>query len=139
MIHEGLNRFDVLPLSFLKKSPYTGSKGSLRFRLEKTELPETDAEARDCPLSTLLKGAEEKKNPEGQEAPKTRTVLRCASWTTPFAFSETAPEDILISDFPFSDDGIEEALLTLNQKLKGLGKRFKQRFPNLKRNESGKE
>lgn len=36
MINEHITRYDVLPLSFLKKSAYTGSKSGLRYRMEKT-------------------------------------------------------------------------------------------------------
>ena len=32
-ISDDIVRSDLLPISFLEKSPYTGSKGGLRFRL----------------------------------------------------------------------------------------------------------
>lgn len=127
MIHQGLNRFDVLPLSFLKKSVYTGSKGALRFRLEKKELPASKPDASDRTLSELTaeEAAEQEANAqaENNEPAKPtamRTVLRCCSWTTPFAYTETEPEEILVSDFPFSDEGIDAALKALNQKLRDL-------------------
>ncbi|MDO4489371.1 MAG: hypothetical protein Q4B67_09835 [Eubacteriales bacterium] len=36
-ISDKVTRFDMLPLSFLKKSAYTGSKGNVRYRIEKKE------------------------------------------------------------------------------------------------------
>ena len=42
-ISETVTRHDVLPLSFLKKSAYTGSKRALRYRMEKYQETE-DAE-----------------------------------------------------------------------------------------------
>ena len=97
MIHPGIDHYDVLPLSFLKKSVYTGSKGNLRFRLEKAELAEAE-------------GA----------APK--AVLRCETWTTPFAYPETPPEEIAERTFDFSEDGLLKAeayLTSLLEQLRG--------------------
>ncbi len=37
MISDKITRKDLLPLSFLKKSAYTGSKRDFNYRLEKTE------------------------------------------------------------------------------------------------------
>lgn len=38
MISEWVTRKDLLPLSFLKKSAYTGSKRRMNYKLEKTEV-----------------------------------------------------------------------------------------------------
>ena len=37
-ISDEIVRSDLLPISFLEKSAYTGAKGGLRFRLEKISL-----------------------------------------------------------------------------------------------------
>lgn len=90
LISREITRHDILPLSFLKKSPYTGSKGGMRFRMEKAE-----------------EGEEEKK----------QTVLLCSVWPEPFAYEETDPEKIVRKSFAFSDPGIEDSILWLNEEM----------------------
>ncbi len=99
MISDHVIRKDMLPLSFLKKSSYTGSKRSLNYKLAKTEVPVSD-------------------NPpaEGEE-PEKKTVLRVYSWFGPNEFDTTDPELISSTDVEFSDAGIDEAIRILNEKL----------------------
>ncbi|MDO4438458.1 MAG: hypothetical protein Q4B86_03305 [Eubacteriales bacterium] len=92
-----ITRYDILPLSFLKKSSYTGSKGAFSYKFEKTEID------------------------EGEEAEATKkTVLRVYFWKGYYAFSETASELIRHEDFSFDDKGIDEAIAYLNARLKEL-------------------
>ena len=81
---------DLLPLGFLKKSPYTGSKGIMRYRIEKKEEEEGDNVRRSLLLSV---------------------------WKTPFAFDKTPKEDIKASEHPFSEDGLKEIIEVLNSNL----------------------
>lgn len=73
---------DLLPLSFLKKSVYTGSRDRLRYRMEKKE--------------------------EGEE-PDIHKYLLVTAWATPFAFDKTPEEDKCFEKFPFTNEGIIEA------------------------------
>ena len=70
---------DLLPLSFLKKSPYTGSKDSLRYRIEKKE-EENGGEIRKSLLVT--------------------------TWYTPFAFDMTPDEEKTWKEFPFREEAL---------------------------------
>ncbi len=90
-ISKEVTRHDVLPLSFLKKSAYTGSKRTLRYRMEKQEK-------------------------EGGES-----VLRLSWWTGPFAYDRTPAEELRVSEHPFSDEGIGECIGELNRVLAELG------------------
>ncbi len=87
-ISEDITIHDLLPLSFLKKSPYTGSKGTLRYRIEKIE--------------------------KGEE-PDIQKLLLVSTWTTPFAFDKTPEEEIKQEEFAFSQEGIEDILRYLNR------------------------
>ena len=87
-ISEKITKYDLLPLGFLKKSPYTGSKGKLRYRIEMTEEGEGDQKKR---------------------------FLRVNTWTTPFAFDHTPEEERTVSDFAFSEQGLEEIIEYLNK------------------------
>ncbi len=90
-----ISRYDLLPLSFLKKTCYTGSKGNFSYKLEKNEISLGE-----------------------DEASGTQTVLRAFCWTGPYAFDETAAELIRHEDFSFDDKGIDEAIVYLNAMLK---------------------
>lgn len=85
-----INKSDLLPLSFLSLSPYTGSKRGIRFRLEKVDIDKDN------------------KNPEE------KALLRCYAWRGKMSFSNTPPSKIMYKDVEFSDKGIEEALSYLN-------------------------
>lgn len=76
-----ITRIDLLPLSFLKKSAYTGSRGMLRYRIARTE------------------------EGEGEEKVK---KLRVWHWITPFAFDKTPEEEFSITDYPFSEDALDQ-------------------------------
>ena len=95
MLTDRITRRDILPLSFLKKSAYTGSKRGLRYKMEKAEM---EAEAK-----------------EGTEGGSSKTVLRVYTWRGIFAFDHTPENEIAIRDFEFSDAGIDCALDYLNE------------------------
>ena len=88
-INKKITRFDLLPIGFLKKSPYTGSKGKLRYRIEKIE--------------------------EGED-PDIRKYLLVSTWTTPFAYDLTPEEEITKEKFDFSDAEIDKIIEYLNEK-----------------------
>ncbi len=75
-----IQREDILPLSFIKKSPYTGSCRGKRYRLEQSE-----------------------------------SELLATFWEGPFCYDKTDPAIMKRQGFPFSEEGIEEAILWMNQ------------------------
>ena len=89
-INDKVTMHDLLPLGFLKKSPYTGSKGIMRYRIEKKE----DGEGDDI-----------------------RKYLLLSIWKTPYAYDKTPSEDITVSEHPFSNDGLNEIIEVLNGNL----------------------
>lgn len=90
MLTDRITRRDILPLSFLKKSAYTGSKRGLRYKMEKAE---TKAET---------------------ENESSKTVLRVYTWRGIFAFDNTPENEMTVKDFEFNDAGIDSALDYLN-------------------------
>ena len=113
MISERITRRDMLPLSFLKKSAYTGSKRSLNYKLEKTEI--------EIPPEPLADNAENgAPDSEAGTEPAKKTVLRVYSWVGKFAFDATPREEITVYDAEFSDAGIDEAIEYLNGRLENL-------------------
>ena len=86
-MQDRITRSDLLPLSFLKKSVYTGSRGSLRYRIAKIE------------------------EGEGEEIVK---KLRVFTWTTPFAFDKTPEEEMTVKDYAFSEDSLDGIAAYLN-------------------------
>ncbi|HIU88310.1 MAG TPA: hypothetical protein IAB10_05235 [Candidatus Avilachnospira avistercoris] len=95
-ISRDIVRSDLLPLSFLKRSAYTGSKFGLRFRLERAE-----------------------KEPEGEGGEK-EVYIRCLYWPGPFAYDHAAKESIGEEDFPFSEEGLLSICSFLSSRLHEL-------------------
>ncbi len=114
MLSREVTRYDLLPLSFIKKSPYTGSKGKLRYRIEKAE-KEIPGEDSGTPAADAAVAAAD----EGRPA-ETRTVLRVSTWTGPNAWRETPAEEMRITDFDFSEAGLEEIIPYLNRLLQEI-------------------
>ena len=112
MISERITRRDMLPLSFLKKSAYTGSKRSLNYKLEKTEI--------EIPQEPLANNAENSASDKADTEPAKKIVLRVYSWVGKFAFDATPREEITVYDAEFSDAGIDEAIEYLNGRLENL-------------------
>lgn len=110
MITRKITRHDILPMSFLKKSAYTGSKRGLRYRMAKTEIEKS------IPVSDAVNAS----LAETDEKPETVTVLRLWTWSSKFSFDNTPEEEFHIKDFEFSDAGIDEGLKFLNEELERL-------------------
>lgn len=137
MVSDVITRRDMLPLSFLKKSAYTGSKRSLNYKLEKTEVeivPEHEENAAGsdggddkvsgnadkAAASEKTGDAEAAAGTEAEPEPVMKTVLRVYSWTGMFAFDATPAEEITSWDTEFSDAGIDAAIDHLNERLKEI-------------------
>ena len=80
-----VERMDLFHLPFYKKEAFTGSDRGLRFWIGKTELP-----------------AEE-------EGGTGETRLRAVVWPEPFSLKHTEDEKKKSKDFPFSEEGLDQA------------------------------
>ena len=79
-----IQRDDILSMEYLKKTEFTGCHQGMRYRLEQTE------------------------DPEGGKK------LLVTVWPEPFNFEVTPDEKKHHRDFPFTTDGIWEAVDWLN-------------------------
>ena len=118
MISDKVIRKDLLPLSFLKKSAYTGSKRKMNYKLEKTEImPETEErQPEQNPNPEQKPSPEQKSIPVQEQKPEQKpiTVLRVYAWKGPLSFDNTDPGQMLSTDVEFSDAGIDAAIEYLN-------------------------
>lgn len=113
MITREITRHDVLPLSFLKKTAYTGSKRGIRYKMAKTEIePGADNDA------DKVENAGTGEDSSDKAEPAKRTVLRCYVWNGQFSYDNTPKEEIRGRDFEFDDSGIDAAIAYLNEELK---------------------
>lgn len=87
-----IQRVQLFPINFYKKKKFHGSDGNMCFQLGKLEIGE----------------GEEKK-----------VVLRGIVWKGPFCFASTPEEKKEHKDFPFSNEGIGEAMDWFNEKSSG--------------------
>lgn len=103
-----VNRRDLLHLSFYKKSPYLGSDGPLRYRIEKAEeeIPASDAENGDNSPSDTSETAENAGDDSEKSA--TRTVLKVTIWPGPFSYDKTPEEKMSSKNFEFSEEALDE-------------------------------
>lgn len=97
-ISDDITLHDVLPIGFLKKSRYTGEKRGMRFLLEKAEVSEG-------------------KDQDESDETKTVTRLRACVWPEPYAYDFTDDSFKRDTYFDFSEEGIEEAIKWLNERL----------------------
>lgn len=79
-----IERIDLFHLPFYKKEAFTGSDRGIRFWIGKTEI--------------------QRENPEEKD-----TALRAIVWPEPFALKHTADEKKIHKDFPFSEEGLDQA------------------------------
>ncbi len=93
-----------MPLNYFKKTDYTGSMTGLRFRLGKAVVPYTEQEKEQ-----LRSEGKEVKEEDGT------TILRALIWEGPLCLEKSDPEKSYYRDFPFTADGIQEAVDWLNQ------------------------
>lgn len=80
-------REDILSMEYLKKTEFTGSYQGMRYRLEGV--------------------ADE----EGEKR------LRCTVWPEPFHFFATPQEKKEKAEFPFAEEGVEAAVVWMNEML----------------------
>lgn len=85
-----IDRKSLLSLNFYKSSPFTGSDGDLRYRIEKITLPD-----------------------DGSEEPQIR--LQVTSWFGPFAFAHTPDEKKTTYLAAFSEEGLLNITQWLNE------------------------
>ncbi len=91
---------EVMPISFLKKEPFTGSYQGMRYRMEKADIQAAE-------------DSEEKK-----------TVLRVCIWPQPFCFDKTDDKKKTWEAFEFAPEGLSQAVDWLNRKYKDSKKRW---------------
>ena len=86
-----IDRHSLLALNFYKSSPFTGSDGNMRYRVEKVELPLPDSE-------------------------ETEKKLQATIWPGPFSFAKTDDDKKTHQIADFSEEGFCELVEWLNKK-----------------------
>ena len=84
-----------ISIPYLKKSRFTGSFRGMRYLLEKAERTIEEA--------------------QGEEPAKTENVICAVIWPEPFNYEVTADEKKHSQDFPFTTEGLWEAVAWLNE------------------------
>ncbi len=82
-----IQRDDILPMEYLKKTEFTGCHQGMRYRLEKAA------------------------GGEGESR------LRCTVWPEPFNFFKTPAEEKESAEFSFDEDGVTDAVAWMNDRL----------------------
>lgn len=82
---------DVMPVTFLKKEPFSGSYKGMRYRMEKNE----------AALS--------------EDSDKKETFLKVCIWPQPLCFNKTPDENKIWNQFAFSSEGVALAVDWLNE------------------------
>ena len=91
---------DLMHIGFLKKEKFTGSSEGMRYRIEKK--------------ITMVPNPEAEKTEENPEPEKEAVTLLATTWPEPFAYDHT-PENVKCStEYPFTEDGLEQARCWLN-------------------------
>lgn len=85
-----IERKSLLALNFYKSSPFTGSDGNLRYRIEKVQLP--------------VEGSDD-----------SELKLQATVWPGPYAFAKTEDEKKTTFVAAFSEDGLQEITDWINQ------------------------
>ena len=103
-----VNRRDLLHLSFYKKSPYLGSDGPLRYRIEKAEVevPADDSGNEDASSGNTSAPADNAD--AGSKKSATKTVLKVTIWPGPFSYDKTPEEKMSSKNFEFSEEALDE-------------------------------
>lgn len=91
-----IQRNDILSMEYLKKTEFTGCHQGMRYRLE-TSVDKSDTA-----------------DGEGTAGKK---ILCCTVWPEPFSFFKTPEEKKETAQFPFGEDGVEEAIRWMNSRL----------------------
>ncbi len=85
-----VQRKDLLTLNFYKTTPFTGSLGSLRYRVEKIMVTASDAQLGDSP----------------DAAAPSEPKLLATAWHGPFAFAHTPDAEKITFQADFSEEGL---------------------------------
>lgn len=93
-----IDRKSLLSLNFYKSTPFTGSDGNMRYRVEQINVPED-------PTATPA---------EGEKVPMV-TLLQATIWPGPLAFAKTDEDKKTRHTAPFSEDGLEELVAWMNE------------------------
>lgn len=80
-----IERIDLFHLPFYKKEAFTGSDRGLRFWIGRLESPAKEQDKENSP------------------------VLRVTVWPEPFSLKATPEEQKVNRDFPFSEEGLDQA------------------------------
>ena len=91
---------DVMPISFLKKEPFTGSYQGKRYRIEKAEIP-------------IAEESGEKKTDHG-----------VCIWPQPFCYDKTEESEKTRKTFEFTSEGLSQCVDWLNTKYNDEKKRW---------------
>ena len=91
-----LNRMQLFPLNFYRKETFNGSIGEMNFRLAKME-----------------------READGEKI----TVLKGTVWKGPYCYDVTPDQKKEHREFPFAEEGIQEAMEWFNLK----GKEYNQK------------
>ena len=92
-----IQREDILSMEYLKKTEFTGCHRGMRYRLEKVQR-ETDEEKEDG--SKIVS-----------------SFLHCTVWPEPFNFYTTPDSEKTAAEFSFDEDGIQDAIAWMNDRL----------------------
>lgn len=85
----------MISIPFLEKSRFSGSYCGMRYFLEK--------------------GEREKKEGDEIEPAQTEQVIRAVIWPEPYGYEATARKKKRGNDFPFTREGLNQAIAWLNQ------------------------
>ncbi len=105
-----IQRNDILSIPYLKKAAFSGSFQGMRYRLKKKEAETEPAE-------------------DGRE-PARETFLGVTAWEGPYSYEATPKDGMEERDFPFSEEGIIEAVDWLNQMWQAQPERWKKAAGN---------
>ncbi len=109
-----LQQKELLSLGFYKKSPFTGSLGNLRYRLEKSDVPEETPLGPYVPVEAPKEEVHEGDAP-AEEIPM-KTVFLLTTWLGPYAFDTTDKSLMKKTLFEFSEEGLTAVTDFLNEK-----------------------
>lgn len=90
-----IERHDLLALNFYKSSPFTGSDGNMRYRVEKIT--------------------------EDSASEESRTLLQATIWPEPYAYAVTPDDQKVRHTADFSEDGMQQLVDWMNEQQPAYG------------------
>lgn len=124
-----IDKEHFMPLNFFQKADYKGSLSGLRYRIGKAVVPvaqEEPAKSAKESKETIASVVQEEPAQGAKEGGEV-TVLRAVIWEGPFSYEKRDPATEYGKDFPFSADGIGEAVDWIN----GEYERGRERWDNV--------